>query len=118
MPDLFPSNAGVVSYVGECSSSTYLCGRCEGNCNTDDDCKGDLKCKQRDRFNSVSGCFLAGGDSDMRGKNVCFDDDSDKPELRPCHIFDHRNGRCPECTTCHNDNDCRGNLRCAIRSGK
>ncbi len=115
MPNVFPGNAGIVSYVGECSSSTYLCRRCEGNCNTDDDCEGDLQCRERDHFEGVPGCSQAGGNFDMKGKNICVDADQNKPQLRTCSAWHRHN--CPECSSCHDDSDCRGDLRCALRNG-
>ena len=38
------SNPGVMNYVGECDPTTYLCGLCEGDCDNDSDCEGDLIC--------------------------------------------------------------------------
>ena len=114
MPEVFPANAGIVNYVGECSANTYLCKRCEGNCNTDVDCEGELECRERHGFERIPGCFEAGGTIDMYGKNICVDVDSERHELRSCPWWSHK---CPECTVCHNDKDCEGHLRCAIRHG-
>ena len=49
-----------VNYVGECGpdSKFGLCGHCEGDCDEDDDCDGDLVCFQREhRYDPVPGCF-------------------------------------------------------------
>jgi len=36
-------------------------GQCEGDCDKDDDCEGNLKCHQRDGITSVPGCVGTGG---------------------------------------------------------
>ena len=43
-----------------CTSSNQ-CGRCEGNCDNDNDCTGDLTCYQRTRSTAVvPGCSSTG----------------------------------------------------------
>ena len=44
--------------AGTCSTSLQ-CGECVGDCNSDSDCKGDLKCYQRnnDAPQSIPGCY-------------------------------------------------------------
>ena len=46
-----------------------LLDRCEGNCNTDDDCLGDLKCFVRNHFEPVPGCSGLG----EKGRDYCYD---------------------------------------------
>lgn len=73
---------GVVNYVGECgdeyykgtNSEHFLCNECEGDCDDDDDCEGDLVCFHRsssDGFQAVPGCKGEGGDRDMFSKDIC-----------------------------------------------
>ena len=125
------SKPGFVNYVGECSSSTYLCGLCEGDCDSDSDCQGDLICQQRSGFDAVAGCQGAGGDRDVYGKDVCVPAQpttspsaipTPEPEIEvqyvgnPCTDF-FADGKCTECTgDCDGDSDCAGDLRCAQRS--
>jgi hypothetical protein len=37
-------------------SETNKCGLCEGDCDTNDDCEGDLVCYQRDPGDDIPGC--------------------------------------------------------------
>ena len=46
----------------------YDCGLCEGDCDSHDDCKGDLMCFQRKAGKSVPGC--SGGSSDHSGESI------------------------------------------------
>ena len=64
---------GVVSYVGECGNEDYLCNKCEGDCDSDDDCEGDLKCFQRSDSGPVPGCAGNGGSLDMNKQDICYD---------------------------------------------
>ena len=113
----FPGNAGLVNYVGECSQSSYKCGRCEGGCTTNDDCEGTLVCLERNATEHVPGCFHEGDPGlDMKGKNVCYDDPSQKELLWYGNCKPHR--KCPECGGgCQSDYECSGHLRCAKRYG-
>lgn len=56
--------------VGTCNSgSNKKCKECEGSCERNRDCKGDLKCLKRDGDESVPGCF----GEPIRGENYCYD---------------------------------------------
>jgi hypothetical protein len=116
-PLTFPGNAGLVNYVGECSQSSYKCGRCEGGCTTNDDCEGTLVCLERNATEHVPGCFHEGDPGfDMKGKNVCYDDPSQKELLWYGNCKPHR--KCPDCAGgCQSDYECSGHLRCAKRYG-
>ncbi len=46
---------------------------CEGDCDSDDHCEGDLKCFQRNRKEKVPGC-RKGGSGDKWGHDYCYDD--------------------------------------------
>ena len=89
------SQPGVVNYVGECGSS-YSCGLCEGDCDTDSDCEGSLVCYQRSGFEAVTGCSGEGGPRDVFGKDICA-----LPEVQnvgnPCNNY-FTDGQCTICT--------------------
>ena len=109
--------AGTVNYVGECSSSTYLCGECEGDCDDDNDCAGDLVCTQRSGSEAVQGCSGEGGSRDLYGKDICV-----APEVNEVNYVGNPctdrfgTGQCEICSgDCDNDGDCDGDLRCAQR---
>ena len=56
--------------VGTCNSgSNKKCRECEGSCERNRDCKGDLKCLKRDGDEPVPGCF----GEPMTGENYCYD---------------------------------------------
>ena len=55
---------------GECNSGNK-CGKCEGNCETNEDCADGLICYQRDANEPVFGCAGEGGDGDVSGNNIC-----------------------------------------------
>ena len=58
-----PSGQLISSSVGGCGSKG--CKECEGDCDSDSDCKGNLECFQRDGLGAVPGC----GSGGMEGKN-------------------------------------------------
>ena len=69
MPIYFPN---FVNYVGECGASGgFFCGECEGDCDSNDDCTGDLVCSQRSGIEAVPGCTGEGGARDVYGKDIC-----------------------------------------------
>lgn len=45
--------------------------KCEGDCDSDDECAGNLKCFQRDGFETVPGCF---GGGTVSGMDFCYDE--------------------------------------------
>ena len=50
---------------------------CEGDCDNDDECAGDLVCHQRDPFGSVPGC--TGGESSGNYRDYCINDSTASP---------------------------------------
>ena len=50
-------------------SGAYPLSLCQGDCDTDDDCQGDLVCFLRDGGDAVPGC--SGGESENAGADVC-----------------------------------------------
>ena len=61
MPTSEPDD--VVNYVGECGTEGYLCGLCEGDCDGDFDCAGELVCHQREGGGPVPSCAGRGDSS-------------------------------------------------------
>ena len=70
----------MISYVGECDSSKP-CLRCQGDCDDDGGCAGDLECFSRSGFEAVPGCIGEGGMYDVDlGADICI---STSPTLLP-----------------------------------
>ena len=62
----------MISYVGECDSSKP-CLRCQGDCDDDGGCAGDLECFSRSGFEAVPGCIGEGGMYDIDlGADICI----------------------------------------------
>ena len=56
-----PSKPPLVYFPLECNANDdNLCQECEGDCDNDDDCVGDLICFKRNGFTPVPGCEGAG----------------------------------------------------------
>ena len=56
-PPSSPTNLPYRDFKGsEYCQPWRKCGVCEGDCDNDDDCEGDLICKQRDEGDSIPGC--------------------------------------------------------------
>jgi hypothetical protein len=134
------SQPGVVNYVGECGSN-YLCDLCEGDCDSDSDCAGDLICLQRDGFEAVPGCSGEGGARDVYAKDICVDkqaslspsalpsaspveltaspsrnDPTEILHIGPDCTVNFASGKCSICTgDCDSDYDCADGLRCVAR---
>ena len=66
---------------GDCSN-TEKCGMCDGDCDEDSNCKGDMLCRQRDDGEEVPGCAL--GKDDRPDVDYCYDpnwkDDEEEEE--------------------------------------
>jgi len=104
----------VVSGTNEDSSSigNFPLGECEGDCDSDADCAGSLKCFFRTAFEKVRACEGVG----QEGVDYCFDplklaeagDNGDPAELFPLGL----------CTgDCDDNLDCEGGLICFERDG-
>ena len=63
-----------IQKIGQCSPSKK-CNVCEGDCDSDNDCKGDFVCfkRRKNGFKKVPGC--RGGKSDKSGTDYCVDPD-------------------------------------------
>ncbi|CAJ1954158.1 unnamed protein product [Cylindrotheca closterium] len=87
--------------------------RCEGDCDTNDDCIGDLICFQRNEHEAVPGCI--GGENDGSRTDYCIPPSSLPPAelaIQWSTIFPL--ARCQG--DCDSDFDCQGNLVCFQRN--
>ena len=50
-------------------SEVFPLGLCQGDCDSDDECEGDLVCFQREAYQAVPGC--SGGESEDKGLDFC-----------------------------------------------
>jgi len=111
------------------------CRGCTGDCDTDDDCLGELQCFQRDRGDStqVPGCAV-GGPGDIPGADYCHGpkdgglptpppvaSPTKAPSPVPPLSWEGGEGctvdrPCQACTgDCDEDDDCAGSLTCFKR---
>ena len=109
------SSESIVNYVGECSykNSGYKCKKCEGSCHYHADCDGTLECFHREGFEAVPGCEGEASARDMYGRGICYE--AGLPSVSPGAVNCTVDNNCAICTTCENDEDCFGDLRCAER---
>ena len=89
-------------------------GRCEGDCDSDNDCKSILKCLERN--GDVAGPPECSG-SMISAMDYCYLPPVINPISNPC--TDHYGyGNCGQCSgDCDSDSDCAGDLICFQRSG-
>ena len=106
------------------------CGQCEGDCDRDTDCEGDLICFQREGDENVAGCRGAASS----GWDYCYDPRgsvsapapplTSRPAPPPTTLFvdattygcgDTLCGLCQG--DCDNDGECQGDLVCFLRTG-
>ena len=88
---------------------------CQGDCDNDDHCQGNLKCFQRSGYQGVPGCSGRG----KKGHDYCY-----MPEpplvsrgLQPQKKPGFKNNKLKECEgDCDNDDHCEGNLKCFQRN--
>ena len=97
------------------------CGECQGDCDSDSDCLGDLVCRKRgsgDPFAAIHGCVGEGGPLDTRGggTDVCSHPFEVIKYVGECA---HEEGfLCGLCQgDCDEDADCAEGLVCAQRPG-
>lgn len=62
--------------------SAYPMNACDGDCDRDADCAGDLECFERDGSESVPGCDGGGG---TIGEDYCYDPNPGPTTLEPTH---------------------------------
>ena len=84
--------------------------KCEGDCDTDDDCVGNLLCYYRDGYESVPGCTGSG----TPGWDYCWRPDNALYVLGD-ELPEGSYGMCDG--DCDSDADCEGDLVCELRDG-
>jgi hypothetical protein len=100
--------------VSGCSASKK-CSVCQGDCDSDNDCKAGLQCFQRDDATIIHGC-MKGGTGDVKTYDYCYN-----PTLK---VHFGVNGctaakKCGQCQgDCDRDTDCKKGLRCWQRNNK
>lgn len=107
----------LVNKGGSGCSAANPCGMCEGDCDWDADCAGDLKCFRRTHTaESVPGC-ISGGAGDTPYTDYCWS------PISPAPLQDNGGSGCSpavpcgECQgDCDSDDDCAGLLKCFQRS--
>jgi len=84
---------------------------CQGDCDTDEHCKGNLKCFERDGYTSIPGCDGLGDEK----FDYCYDPDAlGLPHLQK--LSDHPTVKLSLCWgDCDSDNECRDGLVCYHR---
>ena len=92
-------------------SVNFPLGLCEGDCDTNKDCRDGLKCFQRNGGDDVPGCN--GGKDNASGTDFCIRDPDNTPPLKWSVTFplDLCEG------DCDTDDDCRDGLKCFQRNG-
>ena len=100
---------------GDICTPTNQCNRCQGSCNSDDDCKGSLTCYSRDNKDKIPGC-LAGGSNDVSNWDYCYNGQTDVALKKNSKSGCSSSNTCARCNgDCDKDSDCTGNLKCFQR---
>ena len=94
-------------------SNAFPLGKCEGDCDGDSDCSGDLKCFERSGTEAVPGCEGSG----VSAKDYCF-------EVPEGYLWEMGNNGVPETAfplglcqgDCDSDDECQEGLVCMQRS--
>jgi hypothetical protein len=109
----------------ECSDNDN-CDACEGDCDSDKQCKGNLKCFQRNNDREVPGCNGAG----ISGRDYCYEGTTTSSKTQTSstvmtNIFGRLSG--PGCSKsrpcgvcegdCDSNDECAGNLICYQKPG-
>ena len=71
MPRSYNPGSMVNKGVSGCKSSAP-CSKCQGDCDSDAECTGQLKCYQRNNKKKITGC-TPGGAGDTNGYDYCYD---------------------------------------------
>ena len=111
-----PKAKNEIDFPDDGCSSSRPCAKCRGECDTDFDCAGDLKCWSRDMpYQYVPGCL--GGDFLESTVNVCYDPrDDDRLKYGGSGDDCTPAAPCAKCGgDCDADADCDGDLVCFQR---
>jgi hypothetical protein len=105
------------SFGGDGCTPSMMCNRCQGDCDSDRDCKSGLRCFQRDKKEMAHQC-KSGGSGDITGYDYCVSRVSVLKKL----VNFGASGCTPAATClacqgdCDTDKDCKGSLRCFQRN--
>ena len=80
-------NKGGTPFVFPFGTRGKRLNECEGDCDVDGDCKGSLKCFQRNGNEKIPGC-KKGGSGDKKGYDYCYDPKKEKFELTTSGTYD------------------------------
>jgi hypothetical protein len=96
------------------------CPECKGNCKDDNDCKGSLRCANRNGLEDVPGCRWSdssGLDSLLRGPNFCFEPTHAPGVVNYVGECYRETYLCGECEgDCIDDSHCKYGLKCMQRT--
>ena len=67
---------------------------CEGDSDSNNNCKGNLRCFQRNGYTAVKGCNV-GGDGDLSGWDYCFDPSAGAPPQCSVPLTGIKCSKCP-----------------------
>jgi hypothetical protein len=89
------------------------CGACQGDCDRDTDCKGGLKCWQRNNKVAAHGC-KSGGKGDVNTYDYCYSPSAMHSKgVSGCTT----KSKCSKCQgDCDRDTDCQKGLKCFQRN--
>lgn len=112
-----PDDAGPALVENDCEDAGGgACGLCQGDCDSDRDCAGTLRCYQRNyELTAVPGCY--GGELLYNREDFCYL--PPPPAKNEIYLPDDgcsTNRPCAKCRGgCDGDDHCQGNLRCMAR---
>jgi hypothetical protein len=113
-----PATANDKSTLRSRKNKCTNCDTCEGNCDNDGQCSGDLKCFHRTggQTQMIPGCFGPGTPAQGYCYNPPYTGDKAALRLRKKECSDNDN--CDACEgDCDSDLQCKGNLLCFQRNG-
>jgi hypothetical protein len=112
IPILLEDKIAEKSAISPLDSSPGVNGKlnkCQGDCDKDSDCNGDLKCFQRNNFEWIPGCRFSGN----KGWDYCYEEVGKGLDSSP----GDGSKNLDECQgDCDKDDDCKGNLVCFQRT--
>jgi hypothetical protein len=90
-------------------------GDCQGDCDSDADCKPGLKCFQRNAKEAVPGCLPGTAANNVAYADYCYAPPAPPPTLDFLGWTETNLGKCQG--DCDSDADCKAGLKCFQRDG-